>query len=119
MYQIEFAIFKYYKDIMSDEYMNIGILFHNLNTGKCDFRYISDFKQFQEFDEDADANFVKTYLSGIKQQVENINANNHKTFSISGFTKIYVNEFRFSDIIKMEVSEKENYIDNICNMYLK
>ena len=119
MYQVEYAILKYYKNIMSDEHMNIGILFHNLTTGKCDFRYISDFECFQEFDPDADTDFVKTYLSGMKQQIEENTQDNHHTFSISDFAKIYVNEFRFSDITKMEVKEDKNYVNNICKKYLK
>ena len=95
------------------------MLFHNLTTGKRDFRYISNFKRFQSFDDEADIDFVKLYLAGIKQQVEE-NLFNYKTdFSISNFTKIYVNEFRFSDVTTMEVEENEDYVEALTKMYLK
>ena len=95
------------------------MLFHNRTTGKRDFRYISNFKRFQSFDDEADADFVKLYLAGIKQQVEENIFNYNNPFSISEFTRIYVNEFRFSDVTSIEVSEDENYVDNLTKMYLK
>ena len=119
MYQIEYAALKYYNNVISDECLYIGMLFHNLTTGKRDFRYISNFKRFQSFDDEADIDFVKLYLAGIKQQVEE-NLFNYKTdFSISNFTKIYVNEFRFSDVTTMEVEENEDYVEALTKMYLK
>jgi hypothetical protein len=119
MYQIEYAALKYYNNAISDECLYIGMLFHNLTTEERDFRYISNFKRFQAFDDEADIDFVKCYLAGIKQQVET-NIFNYKTnFSITNFTKLYVNEFRFSDVTSMEVDENEDYADNLTKMYLK
>ncbi len=119
MYQIKFAALKYYNNLISEECLYIGMLFHNLTTRKRDFRYISNFKRFQAFDDEADVDFIKAYLSGIKQQVEKNNFNYNKDFSMSDFTKIYVNEFRFSDITTMEVAEDEDYVENLTKMYLK
>jgi hypothetical protein len=119
MYQIEYAALKYYNNAISDECLYIGMLFHNLTTGKRDFRYISNFKRFQAFDDEADIDFVKCYLAGIKQQVEPNIFNYKANFSITNFTKLYVNEFRFSDVTSMEVDENEDYADNLTKMYLK
>ena len=118
MYQIKYTVLKYYNNIISEEYLYIGILFHNLTTGKRDFRYISNFKRFQAFDDESDVDFVKAYLAGIKQQVEENNFNYSREFSISDFIKIYVNEFRFSDITTIEVPENEDYVENLTKMYL-
>ena len=119
MYQVEYSALKYYNNVISEECLYIGMLFHNRTTGKRDFRYISNFKRFQSFDDEADADFVKLYLAGIKQQVEENIFNYNNPFSISEFTRIYVNEFRFSDVTSIEVSEDENYVDNLTKMYLK
>lgn len=119
MYQVEYAALKYYNNVISDECLYMGMLFHNLTTGKRDFRYISNFKRFQAFDDEADVDFVKLYLAGIKQQVEQNLSNHQFDFSVSDFTKIYVNEFRFSDVTTMEVDETENYVENLTKMYLK
>ena len=119
MYQIEYTALKYYNNIISEECLYIGMLFHNLTIGKRDFRYISNFKRFQAFDDEADVAFVKLYLEGIKQQVEENIFNYNDKFSLSNFTKIYVNEFRFSDITTIEVENDENYVDKLTKMYLK
>ena len=119
MHQVEYAALKYYNNVISEECLYIGMLFHNLTTGKRDFRYISNFKRFQSFDDEADVDFVKLYLAGIKQQVEENIFNYNNAFSISDFTKIYVNEFRFSNTTLMEVEDEEDYVDKLTKMYLK
>ena len=48
MYQVEYASLKYYNNVISEECLYIGMLFHNLTTGKRDFRYISNFKSAYE-----------------------------------------------------------------------
>lgn len=119
MYQVEYASLKYYNNVISDECLYIGMLFNNLTTGKRDFRYISNFKRFQIFDDEADVNFVKAYLTGIQQQVEENIFNYNTNFKIADFTKIYVNEFRFSDVKVIEVENDEDYVENLTKMYLK
>ena len=119
MYQVEYAALKYYNNVISEECLYVGMLFHNLTTGTRDFRYISNFNRFESFDDEADINFVKLYLNGIKQQVETNILNHNKTFKISDFTKIYVNEFRFSDVRTIEVEENDNYVESLTKMYLK
>lgn len=119
MHQIEYAALKYYNNIISEECLYIGMLFHNLTTGTREFRYISNFKRFQAFDDEADVDFVKLYLAGIKHQVEESIFNYNKSFSIADFSKIYVNEFRFSDVTTMEVEETEDYVGGLTKMYLK
>ena len=117
--KIEYAALKYYNNIISDECLYIGMLFHNLTTGKRDFRYISNFSRFQSFDDEADIEFVKAYLRGIKQQVENNIFNYNTPFSIINFARIYVNEFRFSDVRTIEIEPDEPYVENLTKMYLK
>ncbi len=119
MQQISYAALKYYNNVISEECLCIGMLFHNLTTGKREFRYISNFKRFQAFDDEADIEFVKLYLAGIKEQVEEniFNCNSH--FSISDFKKIYVNEFRFSEITTMEIEDDEDYVEILTKLYLK
>lgn len=119
MHQIEYAALKYYNNVISEECLYIGMLFHNLTTGAREFRHISNFRRFQSFDDEADINFVKLYLEGIKHQVEESLFNYNKPFSIADFSKIYVNEFRFSDAKVMEVAENEDYVGDLTKMYLK
>ena len=88
MSKIEYAALKYYNNIISEECLYIGMLYHNLTTGKRDFRYISNFGRLQSFDDEADIDFIKAYLEGIKQQVENNIFNYNDSFSIESFSKL-------------------------------
>lgn len=118
MYQVEYTALKYYNSIISDECLYVGMLYNNITTGQRDFRYISNFSRFKAFDNEANIDFIKAYLKGIKDETEN-NIFNYQNFNIKEFTKIFVNEFRFTDIMKIEVDESENYVENLTKLYLK
>lgn len=118
MYQIEYAALKYYNSTISEECLYIGMLFNNESTGRRDFKYISNFSRFQTFDDEVDVTFVKMYLKGIKEDVEE-NIFNYNKFSLRDYIKIYVNEFRFTEVQKVEVEENEDYVDILTKLYLK
>lgn len=119
MNHIEYSALNYYHSPISDECLCLGVLFHDITTGQRDFRYISNFKRFQIFDDEADVNFVKAYLVGIKEDVEASILNYKDSFDLESYTKVYANEFRFSTIKKLDVGEKEDYINNLIKVYLK
>ena len=70
MYHIEYVALNYYHSPVSDECLCIGVLFHNLTTGQRDFKYISNFQRFHVFDDEADVDFVKLYLSAVNTSKE-------------------------------------------------
>lgn len=119
MYHIEYAALNYYHSPISDECLCIGILFHNITTGQRDFKYISNFQRFHAFDDEADVDFVKLYLSGIKEEVETSVFNFDKEFDLRVYVKVYANEFRFSSVKTLKVAENENYAENFSKIYLK
>ena len=108
MYHIEYAALNYYHSPISDECLCIGVLFHNLTTDQRDFIYISNFQRFHAFDDEADIDFVKLYLRGIKEEVETSVFNFSKVFNLSAYIKVYANEFRFSSVKTLTVAENEN-----------
>ena len=119
MYRIEYAALNYYHSPISDECLCIGVLFHNITTGQRDFKYISNFQRFHSFDDEADVEFVKLYLRGIKEETENSVFNYNQKFDLASYIKVYANEFRFSSIRTLLVSESENYVDDLTKVYLK
>ncbi len=118
MYLIEYSALKYYNSAISEECLYIGMLYNNVTTGQRDFKYISNFKRLQSFDDEADINFIKTYLRGIKSDVEN-NIFNYSTFNMRNYIRFFVNEFKFSDLKAIEVSKNEDYIETFTQLYLK
>lgn len=119
MSQIEYFALNYFHSPISDECLCLGLLFHNITTGQRDFRYISNFKRFQAFDDEADVNFVRAYLRGIKEDIEESAFNDNKTFDLQSYIKVYANEFRFSTVKKLSVEENEDYAENLTKIYLK
>ncbi|MFR1890954.1 MAG: hypothetical protein ACLSX0_14425 [Anaerostipes caccae] len=119
MYNIEYASLNYYHSPISDECLCIGVLFHNVTTGQRDFKYISNFHRFHAFDDEADIDFVKLYLRGIKDEVETSVFNFNKDFDLTSYIRVYANEFRFSSIRKISVNENENYVEDLSKIYLK
>lgn len=119
MYHIQYSALNYYTSPISNECLCIGILFHNLTTGKRDFKYISNFKRFHSFDDEADVDFVKLYLRGIKDEVENSIFNCNNNFNIHSYIKFYANEFRFSSVKTLDVSESEDYVNDLARIYLR
>lgn len=119
MYHIEYVALNYYHSPISDECLCMGVLFHNITTGQRDFKYISNFQRFHSFDDEADIDFIKLYLKGIKEETENSVFNYDKKFNLASYIKVYANEFRFSSIRTLAVSEDENYVEELSKVYLK
>lgn len=119
MSHIEYSALNYYHSPISDECLCLGVLFHNITTGQRDFRHISNFKRFQVFDDEADVNFVRTYLVGIKEDVENSILNYKDSFDLQSYINVFANEFKFSTIKKLDVGENEDYVDALTKVYLK
>ena len=119
MSHIEYSALNYYHSPISDECLCLGVLFHNITTGQRAFRYISNFKRFQAFDDEADVNFVRAYLVGIKEDVETSIFNYKDSFDLQSYVKVFANEFKFSTIKKLNVDENEDYVDALTKVYLK
>lgn len=119
MNYIEYSALNYYHSPISDECLCLGVLFHNITTGKRDFRYISNFKRFQAFDDEADIDFVKSYLIGIKEDIETSIFNYNEPFNLQSYIKVFANEFKFSSIKKLSVNDNEDYVDSLTRIYLK
>lgn len=119
MNQIEYSALNYYHSPVSDECLCLGVLFHNVTTGQRDFRHISNFKRFQAFDDEANVFFVKKYLTGIKEDVEESLLNYNEAFDLHSYVRTFANEFKFSSIKKIKVNIDEDYVDELTKIYLK
>jgi hypothetical protein len=78
MYCIEYTALNYYHSPISNECICLGLLFHNVTTGQRDFKYISNFKRYYSFDDEADVEFVKLYLKYDIEKAQGLNRNEEK-----------------------------------------
>ena len=59
------------------------------------------------------------YLRGIKEEVETTIFNYADKFSLTNYTRVFANEFRFSSVKSLVVAEDEDYVKNFTSIYLK
>ena len=110
MCKVQFSVLSYFPSIVTNENINVGILFHNLDTDDRTFHMMKNWSRLESFDEELDISFMKKYLQGIKNESERNVFNSEQTFSLQEYLKYYVNELRFCTIKEADV---ENVVDFI------
>lgn len=118
MEKIEYATLKYYNSCVSEECLNVGMLFNNVTHNYTTFIPIKNFKRLATFDDDINIDFFKSYLQSIKDEVEGNVFNYKNQFNMKDYIKPYVNELRFSNVIT-EITDDNMFIDSICKLFLK
>lgn len=101
--RVLFSVLKY--KLITNESINIGILFHNLDTDQRIFETISRWSRLKSFDDEINVKYFKIILDGIKEEVQNNLFNDATDFDIRQYIKKFYNELRFSDV----------YVDNTDN----
>lgn len=109
---VEFSVLGYYPSIVTDENINVGILFHNIDRNERYFYITRNWKRLEGFDDELDVEFIKEYLAGMKAQVENSLFNLDASFSVRDFTRFYVNELRFSEVRSARTDDVDEFIQN-------
>lgn len=107
MYKVKFSVLSYYPSIVTDENINVGILFFNETTNQRSFYIMKNWKRLESFDDEIDISFMKHYLEGIKHEVIGDCFFGDGIFTIEEYTKFYVNDLRFSKIQEANLDKSE------------
>lgn len=110
MCKVQFSVLSYYPSVVTNENINVGILFHNLNTDERTFHVMKNWSRLESFDDELDISFMKKYLQGIKNESERSLFNCEETFSLQEYIKYFVNELRFCDIKEADVEDAEEFM---------
>lgn len=110
MCKVQFSVLSYYPSILTNENVNVGILFHNLATDERIFHIMKNWKRLESFDDELDIEFIKQYLNGIKNESERNFFNSSEVFSLKEYVKYYVNELKFCSIKEADVVDVEDFI---------
>lgn len=119
MCKIQFSVVSYFPSVITNENINIGILFHNLNTDERTFHIMKNWNRLESFDDELDVVFMKKYLYGIKAEAENNFFNSEQEFSLKDFIKYYVNEIKFCNIREVNVENVDEFIINTEKVYMR
>lgn len=115
--KVLFSVLRY--QLLTDEFMNIGILFHNLDTDERKLETISKWKRLKNFDDELDLVIFKILISGIKEEIKNTLLNKNTNFDIYEYHKRYVNELRFSEIYNVEIDDFNKYVEESKKHFLR
>ena len=107
--KVLFSVLKY--KLITNESMNIGILFHNLDTDERRFETMTKWSRLKNFDDEINIVFFKILLNGMKEEIQNSLLNNRVHFDISSYTKRFCNEMRFSKIYEDYTHDFNEFIE--------
>ncbi|MEY8460671.1 DUF3037 domain-containing protein [Eggerthellaceae bacterium 24-137] len=108
---IEFSVLGYYPSIVTDENINVGILFHNIDRNERYFYVTKNWKRLEGFDDELDVEFMKEYLSGMRGEIECTLFNLEAQFSVRDYIRFYVNELRFGEVRSASVDDASAFIE--------
>lgn len=120
MSTVKYSVLSYYPSIISNENINVGILFHNISNDSVFFYKIHNWKRLQNFDDELDLNFLKIYLNGIEKQCSGDGLlNRNKEFIMEEYIKTFVNKLRFNQAAIAETADVEKFCLDIQKAYMR
>ena len=119
MTRIEYSVLRYSPSLISGECINLGILYHDLETNDRDFISTQKFERVKQFDDELDIDSLKFLLDSIKLDVKPNLMTNENNFSILSYTKYYIKEFNFIAPITFSDVNPKVAITKIKNIYLR
>lgn len=118
--KILFSVLSYYPSFITNESINIGILFHNITTDTRRLETTSNWNRVSKFDDEIDIDYLKLLLEGIKREISNDNLFNYKeVFNLKKYTQFYVNELKFSEPTYAEDDNFEEFIVDTKQIFLR
>ncbi|EGT3944100.1 TPA: DUF3037 domain-containing protein [Clostridioides difficile] len=117
MINVQYSIFCYYPSVESKDSIALGILFYDKTNNICEFKTIKKLHKLKSFNDELDIDIVKLQLEAIKEEIqESVLRGN---FDIKDYTKFYINELKFTEVVSIEIKEEfQNFIDSCTKQYM-
>lgn len=115
MCDIDYSILYNSISNVSIDRITLGILFFNQNTKESRFINTQNWKRVASFNDELNIDMIKLQLSGIDEEIHDIAKS--PNFSLNKYTKFYVNELKFTDIISTQANNFDNFIEECKFQY--
>lgn len=115
--KILFSILKY--QLITNESMNIGVLFHNLDTDERKLDLIKKWSRLKSFDDELNIDILKIFLRGINDEIQSNIFNRNVVFDIRDYRMKFVNELRFTDVYEGNAESFQHYIEECKKNFLR
>ncbi|USS84967.1 DUF3037 domain-containing protein [Fructilactobacillus myrtifloralis] len=127
-HKLYYSILKYTPDIIRDESLNVGIVFHCPDIPISKFKKTNNKQRIYYFDDEYDPDYIDIVFKSLSYEFDsdNLNLDNDDRFEfikndnyLEEKTKPYVNEFWFSKVFQIEISEPlKEEINDLTKTYL-
>lgn len=118
--RVLFSVLSYHPSFITDESINVGILFHDVINDRRIFEITSNWKRIKSFDDEIDINYFKEILEGIKMEISNDSIFNYKkSFNLHDYVRLFVNELKFSEIKVVETESFEDFVEETKKIFLR
>lgn len=111
---LKYSILRYMPSHVTGESINLGILFYDQPTGRCQFRHTRNYNRIMAFDEEISRKSIEVLLEGIEQEV---NKGNKESFDMDKFIKYYINNFKFEKPHSIEYDNLDETQERLFTEY--
>ncbi|EGT3817430.1 TPA: DUF3037 domain-containing protein [Clostridioides difficile] len=112
MLNVQYSILCNYPSIVSKDCLTLGILFHDRTNNICEFKIIKKWQRLKAFNDELDIDIVKLQLEAIKEEVQESASKGN--FNLKDYTKFYVNELKFTEVVSIDIDEDFQDFINAC-----
>lgn len=116
MFDIDYSILCHYPSLVSKDCITLAILLFNRDTKETTLISTNNWNRVHLFNEDLDIDLIKLQLEGIEDEIVDI-AKGPK-FSLEKYTKFYINDLKFTEIISTKADNFEDFVKKCSKQYL-
>ncbi len=116
MFQVDYSILCHYPSLISKDCITIAVLLFNKNTKEISLVSTKNWSRVRSFNEDLDVDLIKLQLEGIQDEITNIAK--APNFSLDKYTKFYVNDLKFTDIVSTKTENFQEFVNECSRQYL-
>lgn len=121
----KYTILRYVPDDTRQEFINIGVVLHSPQDKLIDCLITSNFTRVSAFDDEADIQFLKIVLDGVKDDFSKTNMISGPSYEdisdpnyLDKATSIYVNQLQFSPIKYIRTKDFDTDLQNLFKVYV-
>ena len=116
MFNIDYSILYHAPSYVSIDRITLAILFFNKDTKESRLISTRNWKRVSLFNDDLDIELIKLQLEGIEEEIDDIAKS--PDFTLKKYTKFYVNELKFTDVISTSVENFNEFIKECSRQYM-
>ncbi|MGL5086032.1 MAG: hypothetical protein ACRC68_10030 [Clostridium sp.] len=116
MFEIDYSVMVHYPSLVSKDCITLALLFFNKTTKESNLVKAKNWNRIRSFNTDLDIELIKLQLEGIDDEIHHISKD--PNFYLAKYTKFYVNDLKFTNVISTTTDDFEKFIGECAHQYL-